>query len=197
MSDGNAREKKVEVNVLGESTALAPSDLYDVELKGSLFGFNKKEVKAKMASAADDIEKLLEENRALRQKIEEQAREIAEYRRNEENLKKALVTSEQMRTDILAHAKTEAGLITNEAEAAARRMREEAETDARRILDEAEHAARQTRLEQERVRNAIESQIAELTLQRERFRTELLALMEAHRRLLEAEYGAGTANGDR
>ena len=91
MDEPTARKKDLMVEMLGEPVALAPSDLYDAQFKRSLFGFNVRDIRAFLDSVADDIERLIEQNRRLRFQVEQLQDQVAEYHRTEESLKNALV----------------------------------------------------------------------------------------------------------
>lgn len=170
MEEETSREKKMIVEVLGEPVALAPSDLYDTGFKKALFGFKSGDVKSFMASVADDMERLIEQNRRLKFQIEQMQEQLGEYRRTEESLKNALVSSEKLRTEILNEAKKEAELL----------------------IDEARLEAKQLYQSAERTREEIKHEIARLALQKERFKAEFNAVLDAHGRLLQTDYQADT-----
>jgi len=172
MEEETSREKKMIVEVLGEPVALAPSDLYDTEFKKSLFGFKSGDVKSFMASVADDMERLIEQNRRLKFQIERLQEQLDEYRRTEESLKNALVSSEKLRTEILNEAKKEAELL----------------------IDEARLEAKQLYQSAERTREEIKQEIARLALQKERFKVEFSAILDAHGKLLQTDYRADAEN---
>jgi len=168
MEEENSRKKDMMVEVLGEPVALAPTDLYDARFKRSLFGFNSRDIRAFLDSVADDIERLIEQNRRLKFQVGQLQDQLAEYRRTEESLKNALISSEKLRSDLLADAKKKAELILNEAR-----------LEAKQIYHNAE-----------KTREDIERQVATLNVQQERFKAEFAALLDAHKRLLNTDFGA-------
>ena len=123
-----------------------------------------------MASVADDMERLIEQNRRLKFQIEQLQEQLGEYRRTEESLKNALVSSEKLRTEILNEAKKEAELL----------------------IDEARLEAKQLYQSAERTREEIKQEITRLALQKERFKAEFSAVLDAHGKLLQADYQAYT-----
>jgi len=161
-----SRDKKMIVEVLGEPVAVAPSDLYDAEFKRSLVGFSPDEVKAFMASVGDELERLIEQNRRLRFQVEQLQDQLGEYRRTEESLKNALVSSEKLRSEILDEAKREAELLVDEARLEAKQLYQDAE----------------------KTREKIKQEIARLALQKERFKAEFGALLDAHGKLMQTEF---------
>jgi len=169
MEEETSREKTMIVEVLGEEVALAPSDLYDAKFKRSLFGSRTRQVKSFLASVADNIERLIEQNRRLRFQVGQLQDQLAAYRRTEENLRNALASSGRLRTEILDEAKKEAELL----------------------IDEARLEAKQLYYDAERAREEIKQEIARLELQRKQFRAEFVALLDAHRRLLESDTDTG------
>jgi len=170
MEEELSRNKKMIVEVLGEPIALAPSDLYDTEFKRSLFGLKSRDVKSFMASVADELERLIEQNRRLRFQIDQLRDQLAEYQRTEESLKNALVSSERLRSEILDEAKRGAELL----------------------IDEARLEAKQLYQDAERTREKIKQETARLALQKERFKVEFGALLDAHGKLLETDFQAET-----
>jgi cell division initiation protein len=173
MEEETSREKKMLVEVLGEPVALAPSDLYDTKFKRSLFGLKARDVRSCLDSVADDIERLIEQNRRLRFQVEQLQDQLSEYRRTEESLKNALISSEKLRSEILNEAKKEGELLIDEAR-----------LDAKQIYHEAEQAC-----------GEIEQEIARLALQKERFKVEFAALLEAHREMLDKNVGTRSEEG--
>jgi cell division initiation protein len=170
MEEETSREKKMLVEVLGEPIALAPSDLYDARFKRTVLGYKPSQVRESLDSVADDIERLIEQNRRLRFQLEQVQDQLGEYRRTEESLKNALVSSEKLRSEILSEARKEAELLV-----------ENARLEAKKVYQEAE-----------RTREAIKQEIARLALQKERFRAEFAAVIDAHRELLEKAHEIGS-----
>jgi cell division initiation protein len=173
MEEETSREKKMLVEVLGEPVALAPSDLYDTKFKRAPLGYNPRDVRSCLDTVADDIERLIEQNRRLRFQVEQLQDQLSEYRRTEESLKNALVSSEKLRSEILNEAKKEGELIIDEAR-----------LEAKRIYHEAEQA-----------RVEIRQEIARLALQKERFKAEFGALLGAHREMLKKDIGTRPEEG--
>ena len=167
MEEETSREKRMLVEVLGEPIALAPSDLYDARFKRSLFGFRARDVRCSLSSVADDIERLIEQNRRLRFQVEQLQDQLGEYRRTEESLKNALISSEKLRSEILNEAKKEAELLIDEAR-----------LEAKQIYHEAQRAG-----------EGIKQEITRLALQKERFKVEFAALLDAHGKLLDKDVG--------
>jgi cell division initiation protein len=173
MEEGTSREKKMLVEVLGEPVALAPSDLYDTKFKRAPLGYNPRDVRSCLDTVADDIERLIEQNRRLRFQVEQLQDQLSEYRRTEESLKNALVSSEKLRSEILNEAKKEGELLIDEAR-----------LEAKRIYHEAEQA-----------RQEIKQEIARLAIQKERFKAEFAALIDAHSKMLTKDIGSRPEEG--
>ncbi len=173
MEEETSREKRMLVEVLGEPVALAPSDLYDTKFKRVPLGYKPRDVRSCLDTVADDIERLIEQNRRLRFQVEQLQDQLSEYRRTEESLKNALVSSEKLRSEILNEAKKEGELIIDEAR-----------LEAKQIYQQAEQA-----------RVEINQEVARLALQKERFKAEFGALLDAHREMLKKDIGTGTDEG--
>src|SRR5206468_1446981 len=85
----------------------------------SLRGFDKVEVTAFLAAAADDYESALRETDRLRQDLGRLEVTITEHRENEKNLRNTLMTAQRLSDEIKAHAGDEANRIVRESEARA------------------------------------------------------------------------------
>lgn len=76
--------------------------------------------------AADRMEELVRQTRALEEKVERLERAESEYKEREKALTEALVTAQEMRAEVRNQALREADLAKKEAEQEARRIRAEA-----------------------------------------------------------------------
>ena len=159
------RRNKLLSDILGEENVITPSDLYNPRLtQATVGGYKRSEVDALLKRVADVLETLISQIRELKSKTEEQQERLDEYRQMETTLRSALVSSQHFGENIVAAAKREAEAIL-----------EEARAHRTQILCEAQ-----------RLPETLASNISALDQQRGRLRAEILSILAAHRRLLDA-----------
>jgi DivIVA domain-containing protein len=157
------RKDKVVSEVLGEESAITPSDLYNTEFKSAIMGgYDKNEVDAFLERVADAYEAVLTQLRTLRERNEEQKAQLDAYLEMEHTLRDALTTAQKFSVDVLDNARREADALIEQARL----------TKAR-----AEHEAG-------RLSEALQAEIRALREERGRLRGDLAAILEAHGRLI-------------
>ncbi len=158
------RTDRVVSEVLGEDIALTPSDLYNAELKTSLFGgYSKNQVDALLERAADVLEILVTRNKELKRTNEEQKEELTKLHDMEASLRSALVSSQKMSENIIASARFQA--------------------DA--LLAEAKLARAQAVFKMEQLPDALRAEIRRLMEARDLLRADIAAIIKSHESLLE------------
>jgi len=85
-------------------------------------GYNRREVKEFLDSAANMLEEFIRENTSLKEELLARDRQIEELRQGEQDLKRAVVGAERIGKELKANAEREAQLIIREAEATRDRM---------------------------------------------------------------------------
>ena len=159
------RKDKVVSEVFGEEVALTPSDLYSKQFKSALFGGYKPEgVHQFLERVADVLEELIVQVRVLKEQLSQQGGRLEEYRQMEETLRDALVSSRSFGEDILESAKREALTLTGEA----------------RLVKAKAH------LEAAKLPALLSRDIQLLMKERHRLRSEMMAILDTHRNLLES-----------
>ncbi len=163
------RKDKVVSEVLGEESALAPSDLYSREFKRAMVGgYDPNEVDEFLERVADQLESLIVQVRELKERNEGQRARIEEYHEMESTLRSALASSQKFGEDLLDAAKREAQAIIEEAR-------------ARKAVTEHEIA---------KMPMDLSNEIWELREQRNRLKNEMLAILDTHRLLIERQITA-------
>ena len=158
------RTDKVVSEVLGEESAITPSDLYNTEFKSAIMGgYDKNEVDAFLERVADAYEAVLTQLRILRERNEEQKAQLDAYLEMEHTLRDALITAQKFSEDALDGARREADALIEQARL----------TKAR-----AEHEAG-------RLSEALQAEIRTLHDERGRLRADIEAILETHQRLVE------------
>ncbi len=158
------RTDRVVSEVLGEDIALAPSDLYNAELKTNLFGgYSKDQVDALLERAADVLEILITRNKQLKQLAEEQKEELSKLHDMEESLRSALVSSQKMSENIIDAARLQA--------------------DA--LLAEAKLARAQAVFRMEQLPESLRAEIRRLMEARDLLRDDIAAVLKSHENLIQ------------
>ena len=116
---------------------LTPMDVRHQEFTRHLTGgYNRREVKEFLDSAANMLEELTRENTGLKEELLARDRQIEELRQGEQDLKRAVVGAERIGKELKANAEREAQLIVREAEATRDRMVRDALQKVRDINQE-------------------------------------------------------------
>jgi cell division initiation protein len=159
------RKDKVVSAVFGEENALAPSDLYSQQFRRALLGgYAREEVDAFLRRVADVMESLITQVKVLKGQCDEHKARLDEYRKVEATLRSALVSTQKFGEDILDSARRE----------------------AQALVEEANAQRAQAQMEASKLPVALSRDIDMLDQQRQRFRTEMLSILETHRSLLDS-----------
>jgi cell division initiation protein len=95
---------------------VTPLDLRQQRFQTVMRGYDRGEVNAFLAEAADDYENALRENERLRQELSKAEAVLSEHRGQEKNLRNTLLTAQKLADDIKEGAQQEAARIVREAE---------------------------------------------------------------------------------
>jgi cell division initiation protein len=95
---------------------VTPLDLRQQKFQTAMRGYDRGEVAALLAEAADDYENALRDNDRLRQELGKVEALLNEHRGQERNLSNTLITAQKLADEIRDNAQQEAGRIVREAE---------------------------------------------------------------------------------
>lgn len=98
---------------------VTPLDLRQAQFSTALRGYDKHEVRALLADAADDYEQALREIDRLKQELQRAETSLAEHLDREANLRNTLLTAQRLADQIRENAEQEARMIIREAESRA------------------------------------------------------------------------------
>lgn len=143
---------------------LTPLDIRKQEFKKGMRGLDADEVYAFLATIADEYEAVLNDNKALRERLLELDDKVQEYRNMEKTLRDTLLTAERITVDAKDAARREAELIIKQAE-----------------LD-ADKGVRDIKANAMKLRQEIKS----LKSQRESYMARMKMLVETHLKFLES-----------
>ncbi len=128
--------------------SLSKIDLVDKKFSRSLFGCDRREVDQFLAEAAEALGRLAEEKLALADLVNVLEEKLAAYRSQEETLRGAVMTTQEMVEEIKGKAREEAKRIVGAAGEEAEALLAEAGTELKRLRkDISALAAQKARLE--------------------------------------------------
>lgn len=142
---------------------LTPLDIRKQEFKRAMRGLDADEVHAFLSTVADEYESILNDNKALRERLLELDDKVQEYRNMEKTLRDTLLTAERVTVEAKDNARREADLIIKQAEL-------EADRGVRNIKDNA---------------MALRQEIQVLKRQREGYLSRMKMLVETHLNFVE------------
>lgn len=116
---------------------ITPLEIRQKTFEKAFRGLDKDEVNAFLLTLSQQWEKLLDENKDLRMKLEASHRETQKLREVESSLYKTLKTAEDTGNSILEQAKKSAELKSREAELNAEELLNKARNEARQLLEDA------------------------------------------------------------
>jgi cell division initiation protein len=137
---------------------VTPLDLRQQQFRTSMRGFDKDEVTAFLAEAADDYAEAIREAERLRQEVTRLEGLVNEHREHERNLRNTLMTAQRLSDEISDNAHKQAATIIKDAESRAGLILEKAQAryeDVQREIDG-------LRLKRRDVENSVEAVIASL-----------------------------------
>ena len=116
---------------------ITPLEIRQKTFEKAFRGLDKDEVNAFLMTLSQQWEKLLDENKDLRMKLDASHRETQKLREVESSLYKTLKTAEDTGTNIVEQATKSAELKAREAELKANELLNQARNQARQVLEEA------------------------------------------------------------
>lgn len=148
---------------MDETFHLTPLDVRRYDFGKSLRGYNPERVEQFREQVAEELERLTRLSQDFEQKAKGFHEQLRAFRERDKALNDALVSAQQLRSEIRESSEREASLILREARAEGERQVEESRNEIRKLevhLQELERA-RRSHLTQMRV--AVERQLAEIS----------------------------------
>lgn len=125
---------------------LTPLDVQKRNFKKTIRGFNEEEVNEYMEMIANTLEKHINENAMLKEKLNRRDEEIKNYRNIETTLSETLVVAKQSAQDLMNSANKEAENTV-----------QEAQLKAKQILNDAQISIAQVALQKETMEKDLET----------------------------------------
>jgi cell division initiation protein len=99
--------------------AVTPLDVRQAKFNTSMRGYDRQEVSAFLAEAAEGYDQALRENERLRQEVARLEGSLSQFKDLEGSLKNTLVSAQKLADDLRENAQQESGRIIRDAEARA------------------------------------------------------------------------------
>lgn len=128
---------------------ITPIEIRQKTFEKNFRGYEKEEVHAFLLSLSQEWERIMDENKELRIKLESTQSEVAKLREVESSLFKTLKTAEDTGANVIDQARRTAELHLRESQLKADQMLNEAKTKAKDTIDESESRAKQVIIEME------------------------------------------------
>lgn len=113
------------------------------DFKKAMRGYEPQEVDVFLELVAERMEALVRENLQLRERAEALQQQVASWSGREKAVQEALVTAQELRTEMKTQAQRQADLVLTEAQSEARRQLAEAEAEIRMRFRDAERKLEQ------------------------------------------------------
>jgi cell division initiation protein len=128
---------------------ITPLEIRQKAFEKNFRGYNQDEVNAFLQTLSQEWERVSDENKELRIKLEACEREVLKLREVESSLFKTLKTAEDTGAHVIEQARQSADLNMRESQLKADAMLNEAKVKARNTMEEAEQKSKQTLVEME------------------------------------------------
>ncbi len=121
---------------------ITPLEIRQKNFEKKLRGYDKDEVNAFLLSLSNEWERIVDENKELKIKLEQSEKEVLKLREVESSLFKTLKTAEDTGANLIDQANKAAELHLREAEINAQAVMEEAKSKAKAIIENSEVEAK-------------------------------------------------------
>ncbi len=115
---------------------ITPLDIRKQEFRKAMRGLDAEEVYAFLSTIGDEYESILNDNKALRERLLELDDKVQEYRTMERTLRDTLLTAERVTLEAKENARREGGLIIKEAQIEAEKALRDINTNAMNLRQE-------------------------------------------------------------
>jgi DivIVA domain-containing protein len=148
-----------------EMFRLTPLDVRRMEFPKGLRGYDAMRVDAFREQVAEELERLTRSNQELDAQVRSLTEQLRGFRDRDKALNEALVSAQQLRSEVRDQSEREAQLILREARSEADRIVQVAQMDAMRFADQISLLARMRRGYLKQFRVMLERQLAEIAVE--------------------------------
>jgi cell division initiation protein len=118
---------------------ITPLDVRKQEFRKGMRGLDPEEVYAFLSTVADEYESVLNDNKALRERLLELDDKVHEYRSMEKTLRDTLLTAERVNVEAKENARREANIIIKEAQIEAEKALRDIKTEAMKLRSQVQN----------------------------------------------------------
>lgn len=137
---------------------ITPLEIRQKAFEKNFRGYNQDEVNAFLQTLSQEWERIYDENKELRIKLEATEREVLKLREVESSLYKTLKTAEDTGANVIEQARQSAELNMRESQLKADAILNEAKVKARNVIEESEGRSKNTLVEMEdRLKTLVEN----------------------------------------
>ncbi|MCC5919582.1 MAG: DivIVA domain-containing protein [Cyclobacteriaceae bacterium] len=146
---------------------ITPLEIRQKDFEKGFRGYDKDEVEAFLLSLSQEWEKLLDENKELKYKLQVTEREVEKLREVESSLFKTLKTAEDTGANMIDHANKTAEIMLKEARMKSNGIISESKNKARDVIEETEYRVKQMVEEMQETLKTLEQSCKSLENQRD------------------------------
>lgn len=157
---------------------ITPLEIRQKNFEKKLRGYDKDEVSAFLISLSNEWERVLDESKELKIRLEQSEKEVRKLREVESSLFKTLKTAEDTGANMIDQANKAADLHMREAGINAEAMLSEAKSKSKAILENAEQQAKELINEMQEAIKDLEKNYRQIESQRETLIIELTHLID-------------------
>jgi cell division initiation protein len=161
---------------------ITPLDVRKQEFRRVMRGLDPDEVLAFLSTVADEYETVLNDNKALRERLLELDDKVQEYRTIERTLRDTLLTAERVTVESKDNARREASLIVKEAQFTAEKALRDITSEAARLRQEVQRLRSQRDAYLAKMKVVAESHVKFIESAERDYRSEDRASMEGFER---------------
>lgn len=151
---------------------ITPLDVRKQEFRRGMRGLDPEEVYAFLSTVADEYESVLNDNKALRERLLELDDKVQEYRTMEKTLRDTLLTAERVNAEAKDNARREATIIIKEAQIEAEKALGDIKTEAMKLRAQVQQLRSQRDAYLARMKVVAESHLSTIRSSVEDFRSE-------------------------
>ncbi|MBA2708070.1 MAG: DivIVA domain-containing protein [Gemmatimonadaceae bacterium] len=148
--------------MMDESFHLTPIDVRRFDFGRALRGYSPEKVEQFRDQVAEEMERLTRINQDLDSKARSFHEQLRAFRERDKAINDALVSAQQLRSEMKEQAEREAELVLREAQAAGERLVEAARIDVRRMEQELDALDRSRRTYLAQMRTLLARQLSEV-----------------------------------
>jgi cell division initiation protein len=155
---------------------ITPIEIRQKEFEKKLRGYDKDDVNAFLKTLSSEWERIVDENKELKIKLEQSEKEVMKLREVESSLFKTLKTAEDTGANLVDQANKAAELHLKEAEINADAILNESKAKSKAVIENAEQKAKEMILEMQDAIKALEKNYQSIENQRDNLISELTGL---------------------